>query len=254
MLPEDGDEDEDRGDEDDGQGDLRDGPRGEGLDLALGALGVGFFVPDGEGGEEEDADEGEDDGDDPGGGESVRVQRRACTAEERLGGRGKYSHQVREHNHVLKLARQPHQIQRVLVRRDLVRQRRRVVGAQPAPAVRVDADAEVADAGGEARVAGDGGHCAVRVVRDLRRVRDGLVGLVVERHEEDVGDEGGGGGAAGEEEGWEALLDWAALRRGGGGSWGEGEGGGLTEQYYRHCYQDHENMVVTQEWQEPYTR
>ena len=65
MLPEDGDEDEDRGDEDDGEGDLRDGPGGEGLDFALGALGVGFFVPDGEGGEEEDADEGEDDCDDP---------------------------------------------------------------------------------------------------------------------------------------------------------------------------------------------
>ena len=39
------------------------------------------------------------------------------------------------------------------------------------------------------------------VVVDLRRVGDGLVGLVVEGHEEDVGDERGGGGAAGEEEG-----------------------------------------------------
>ena len=88
--------------------------------------------------------------------------------------RGEYSHQVRKHNHILKLTRQPNEIQRILIRRNLVRQRRRVVGAQPAPAVRVDADAKVADPGREAGVACDVGHCAVRVVGDLRRVWDGL--------------------------------------------------------------------------------
>ena len=70
MLPEDRHQDEDGGDEDEGEGDLRDGAGGEGLDVVLGAgLFVRFFVPAGEGGEEDEADEGEDDGDDsvPGG-------------------------------------------------------------------------------------------------------------------------------------------------------------------------------------------
>ena len=70
MLPEDGDEDEDCGDEDDGEGDLGYGAGREGFHFALGAVGVGFFVPDGEGSEKEDADEGEDDCDDSGGGVS----------------------------------------------------------------------------------------------------------------------------------------------------------------------------------------
>ena len=65
MLPEHGDEHEDRSDEDEGEGDLGDGPRGEGLDVDVGArAGVVFFVPAGEGGEEEEGDEGEDYGDD----------------------------------------------------------------------------------------------------------------------------------------------------------------------------------------------
>lgn len=64
VLPQDRDEDEDGGDEDDGQRHLADGPRREGLDLALGALVALLLVPAGEGGEEEQADEGEDDGDD----------------------------------------------------------------------------------------------------------------------------------------------------------------------------------------------
>ena len=92
-----------------------------------------------------------------GGGETERWGARGSDVQARFGGQGKpkgnrakggakHSHQVREHNHVLKLTRQPHQVQGVLVRRDLVGQRRRIVGAQPAPAVRVDADAKVADA------------------------------------------------------------------------------------------------------------
>ena len=64
MLPQHGDEHEDGRDEDDGEGDLRDGARGEGLDFTVAAVVVSFFVPAGEGGEEEEADEGEDDGDD----------------------------------------------------------------------------------------------------------------------------------------------------------------------------------------------
>jgi hypothetical protein len=67
VLPEDGDEHEDGGDEDEGQGDLRDGPRGEGLDVYVGAgAGVALFVPAREGGEEEEGYEGEDDGYDAG--------------------------------------------------------------------------------------------------------------------------------------------------------------------------------------------
>lgn len=80
--------------------------------------------------------------------------------------------------------------------RDLSRQARRIVAAQKRPAVRVDADAEVADAhlehGGAHDVA-DGGHDAGV---DLRGVEGGRVVLVVEADEEDVGDCGGGGRAA----------------------------------------------------------
>ena len=67
MLPEYGDENEDRGDEDKGQGDLGDGTGGEGFYVAdFGAVIGGFFVPAREGGEEEKAEKGEDDGDDAG--------------------------------------------------------------------------------------------------------------------------------------------------------------------------------------------
>ena len=65
VLPQHADEHEDGGDEDVRQGDLGDGSAGEGLDVDVGAgAGVVFFVPAGEGGEEEESDEGEDDGDD----------------------------------------------------------------------------------------------------------------------------------------------------------------------------------------------
>ena len=64
MLPQHADEHEDGGDEDEGQGNLADGAGGKGFDVALGAALVGFLVPAGEGGEQEEADEGEDDGDD----------------------------------------------------------------------------------------------------------------------------------------------------------------------------------------------
>lgn len=89
-------------------------------------------------------------------------------------------HQVWEDNHVLKLARQPYQIQRILIDRHFVGQCRRVVAAEPGPAVRVDADAEVAHASLQV-----GGPCdvldgRVHVVVDLGRVRDGDVMLVVE--------------------------------------------------------------------------
>ena len=66
MLPEYRDEDEDRGDEDEGQGDLGDGAGGEGFYIADGVVFGGFFVPAGEGGEEEEAEEGEDYGDNAG--------------------------------------------------------------------------------------------------------------------------------------------------------------------------------------------
>lgn len=122
VLPQDRDEHEDRGDEDDGQGDLGDGPAGERLHLALGTFAVLFLVPAREGGEEEEADEGEDDGDD-----AVWEVSILGKLGGKLGGK-RNPHQVREHHHILKLARQPNQVQGVLVDRDLLSQGRRVVG------------------------------------------------------------------------------------------------------------------------------
>ena len=64
VLPEHRHEHEYGRDKDQGESDLRDGTRGEGFDVPVGSMLVDFFVPAGEGGEEEEADEGEDDGDD----------------------------------------------------------------------------------------------------------------------------------------------------------------------------------------------
>lgn len=59
MLPEDADEDEDGGDEDEREGYLRNGAGGEGFDVDVAAgAGVVFFVPAGEGCEEEEGYEG----------------------------------------------------------------------------------------------------------------------------------------------------------------------------------------------------
>lgn len=58
MLPQHGDEHEDGSHEDEGQRNLGDGSGGEGVDVVVGASLVGFFVPTGEGGEEDEADEG----------------------------------------------------------------------------------------------------------------------------------------------------------------------------------------------------
>lgn len=190
MLPQDRDEHEDGGDEDDGQGHLRDGPAGERLHLALGALAVFLLVPAREGGEEEEADEGEDDGDDAvrrGGGLISML----LSLDQLLGGGGvgvrPNSHQVREHHHILKLARQPDQVQGILVDRDLLREGGRVVGAQPRAAIGVDADAKVADAG--LQVGGAGKVLDLRVggVVDLCGVGVWCVVVVVEGEEEDVG-------------------------------------------------------------------
>ena len=98
-----------------------------------------------------------------------------------------YSHEVGKDNIVLERARDPDQVQRVLVDRDLRGQGGRVVRAQERAPLRVDADAEVSDAHLEHGVAddvGDGcGHAGV----DLGGVEDGRVVLVVEVDEEDVG-------------------------------------------------------------------
>merc|ERR1719282_780169 len=160
VLPEHADEHEDGGDEDVRQGDLGDGAAGEGLDVDVGAgAGIVFFVPTGEGGEEEKSDEGEDDGDDE---------------------------QIREDDLVLERLGDPDQVQRILVNADLLREQSGVVGAEEATAVRVDADAEVADADFEHRLSdnvGDGG-CDAGV--DLCRVVCGGVVIVVEGYEEDT--------------------------------------------------------------------
>lgn len=79
----------------------------------------------------------------------------------------------------------------------LLRQQRRIVRAEKASAVRVDADAEVADADFELRGADEVGDGCGDAGVDLRRVVGGRVVFVEEGDDEDAGDEGGGGGAAG---------------------------------------------------------
>lgn len=173
MLPQDGHENEDGRDEDEGERNLRYGPRGERLDVDFGArLAVLLLVPPGEGGQQDEAEESEDDGDDE---------------------------EVREHNGVLERRRDPHEVERVLVYRHALHERRRVVRADIVAAVFVDADPEVADAHGELRVADD-------VPDGLRDARVDLLGGVGRRvlfvphgDEEDARYQRGGGGAACEE-------------------------------------------------------
>ena len=64
VLPQHRHQHEDARHEDEGERDLRHGPRGEGLDVALGSPLVDLLVPAGKGREQDEADEGEDDGDD----------------------------------------------------------------------------------------------------------------------------------------------------------------------------------------------
>jgi hypothetical protein len=64
VLPEDGNEDENRRHEDDGQGDLRNGSRWKGLHFSFAAGGVVLFVPAGESCEEQETDERKNYGDD----------------------------------------------------------------------------------------------------------------------------------------------------------------------------------------------
>lgn len=103
--------------------------------------------------------------------------------------RENHSHQVGEDDHVLELARQPDQVEGVLVDRNFVGKRGGIVTAQPAATVGRDANAEVSDTSGEACVAGDVGDGVVHVVVDLCRVGDCFVVLIVDGEEEDAGDE-----------------------------------------------------------------
>lgn len=106
--------------------------------------------------------------------------------------------QIRKHHTRLERLRDIDQIQRILIDGNLLREQRRIVRAQETAAVRVDADAEVADADFEFGFADDIGDGGRDAGVDLRRAVGGRVVLVVEGYEEDSGDEGGGGGAAGE--------------------------------------------------------
>ena len=99
-------------------------------------------------------------------------------------------HQIREHNHILKLRSQPDQVQRILIDRDLVGQRCRIVAAQPRPAIGVNADTKESDAGLEPGAVDNVGERGVDVVVHLRGVGSGLVVFVVERQQEDIGDNG----------------------------------------------------------------
>lgn len=63
MLPENGDEDEDRCDEDESQGGLRDRSRRKRLGFNFGTTSIELVVPSGEGSQQDKTEEGEDDGD-----------------------------------------------------------------------------------------------------------------------------------------------------------------------------------------------
>lgn len=103
-------------------------------------------------------------------------------------GKGKENiHQIRENDRVLERARDPDEVQRVLIDADLAGERAGVVRAQEGAAVRVDADAEVADADFELGAADDGGDGVGDARVDLGGVEGRWVFLVVERYQEYAG-------------------------------------------------------------------
>ena len=160
---------------------MRDGAGGEGLDVDVGAgAGVVFFVPAGEGGEEEEGDEGEDDGDDAVGWVSHDGVR--CD-------HGEYLQEVREYHAILERLRHPDEVQRIFVDADLFGQQRDVVGAEETPAVWSHADAEVSHSDFQLCAAHEIGYCCCDAGVDLRGVVDGCVHLVVEGYDEDAGDQ-----------------------------------------------------------------
>lgn len=105
-------------------------------------------------------------------------------------GKEKNSHQIGENNHILKLASQPDQIQRVIVRRHLRDQRGGIIATYPGAPVGVHADTKIPDPRLQVRVADDVSDGGVDVVVDLRRVGDRRVLLVIDGEEEDIRDEG----------------------------------------------------------------
>ena len=161
---------------------MRDGTGGEGLDVDVGAgAGVVFFVPAGEGGEEEEGDEGEDDGDDAWDGlandDDVRCDR------------GRYLQEVRKDHAILERLRHPDEVQRIFVDADLFGQQRHVVGAKETPSIGCHADAEVSHSDFQLCAAHEIGYCCGDAGIDLRGVVDGRVHLVVEGYDEDAGDQ-----------------------------------------------------------------
>ena len=88
-------------------------------------------------------------------------------------------HQIRKHNHILELASQPNEVQRVLVHRDFVGERGGVVAAQPRTPVRVDADAEVSYASLKVGTPDDVSNSDVDIVINLRCVGDSHVVFIV---------------------------------------------------------------------------
>ncbi len=88
-------------------------------------------------------------------------------------------HQIRKHDHILELASQPNEIQRVLVHRDLVGERGGVVAAQPRAPVRVDADAEVSHASLKVGTPDNVSNSYVDIVINLCCVGDSHVVLIV---------------------------------------------------------------------------
>ena len=88
--------------------------------------------------------------------------------------------EIREDDLVLERLGDPDQVQRVLVDADLLGEQSGVVGAEEATAVRVDADAEVADADFEHRLSDNVGDSGCDAGIDLCRVVCGCIVVIVE--------------------------------------------------------------------------
>ena len=97
--------------------------------------------------------------------------------------------EVRKHDAILERLGHPDEVQRVLVDADLLREQSGVVGAEEAAAVRVDADAEVADADFEHRLSDNVGNSGCDAGVDLCRVICGCIVVIVEGYEEDTRDQ-----------------------------------------------------------------
>ena len=134
-----------------------------------------------------------------------------------------YSHEVGKDDAIFECTGDPDQVQGILIHADLAREAGRVVAAQERSSVRIDADPEVADPDFQLGLADDVGYGGRDPRVDLRGIERRSVRLVVEGYEKDVGDLRRRRGAAGEQE---------------------------RKEYNSDGDEDHEKVVVTEEWDE----